>query len=88
VLSEDIFMTDIITRIEDKEQYKKYVEKGIIEEARFHGDFFNINDKEEIEQALKGCKHFKADIETVFSNFDIPKYFNKTSTEELLAGMF
>lgn len=30
VLSEDIFMKDIITRIEDKEQYKKYVEKDII----------------------------------------------------------
>lgn len=65
-----------------------YVEKGIIEEARFHGDFFNINDKEEIEQALKGCKHFKAEIEAVVSRFDIPKYFNNTSAEELLAGMF
>jgi lipoate-protein ligase A len=65
-----------------------YVEKGIIEEARFHGDFFNISDKEEIEQALKGCKHFKSDIEAVVSKFDIPKYFNKTSADELLAGMF
>ena len=65
-----------------------FVEKGIIEEAHFHGDFFNIHDKEEIEQALLGCKHFKSDIEAILSKFDVPKYFNKTSQEELLTGMF
>ena len=30
ILSEDIFMKDIITRIEDEVQYRKYVEKGIL----------------------------------------------------------
>ncbi len=65
-----------------------FVEKGIIEEARFYGDFFNIEDKEEIEQSLLGCKHFKDDIAQVLSRFKIPEYFNNTSAEELLAGMF
>jgi lipoate-protein ligase A len=64
------------------------VVKGLIEEAKFHGDFFNINDKEEIEKALIGCKHFQADIEAVIQQFDVPKYFNNTKAEELLMGMF
>ena len=64
------------------------VEKGVIEEARFYGDFFNIEDKEAIENALKGCKHFKSDIEGVLSQFDVPKYFNNTTTNDLLIGMF
>jgi lipoate-protein ligase A len=64
------------------------VVKGLIEEAKFHGDFFNINDKEEIEKALIGCKHFRADIEAVIQQFDVPKYFNNTKAEELLMGMF
>lgn len=65
-----------------------FVQKGIIEEARFYGDFFNIEDKEEIEQSLLGCKHYRDDIAQVLSRFKIPEYFNNTSAEELLAGMF
>lgn len=64
------------------------VEKGIIAEARFHGDFFNIEDISEIETALKSCKHHHADIEAVLSQFDVPRYFNNTSRAELLSGMF
>ncbi len=64
------------------------VVKGLIEEAKFHGDFFNVNDKEEIEQALIGCKHFKGDIEAVIARYDVPKYFNNTQADELLMGMF
>jgi lipoate-protein ligase A len=65
-----------------------YVEKGVIEEAKFHGDFFNIEDKLEIETALKGCKHHLESIKTVLSRFDIPKYFNNTTQDELISGMF
>ncbi len=65
-----------------------YVEKGIIEDAKFYGDFFNIDDKEDIENALKGCKHHKPEIDAILSAFDISKYFNKTDKDELLSGMF
>ncbi|MEZ4804106.1 MAG: lipoate--protein ligase [Bacteroidia bacterium] len=65
-----------------------YVEKGVIEEAKFHGDFFNIEDKLEIETALKGCKHHLESINHVLGQFDIPKYFNNTTQVELISGMF
>jgi lipoate-protein ligase A len=65
-----------------------YVEKGLIEEAKFYGDFFNIEDKEEIENALLKTRHHFEDIQSVLAGFDIPKYFNMTSREEILGGMF
>ena len=64
------------------------VEKGTITEFKFYGDFFNVQDKEEIEQALTGCRHNTDAIREVLSKFDIPQYFNNTSAEELLSGMF
>ncbi len=64
------------------------VEKGNITEFKFYGDFFNVKDKEEIELALTGCRHNTDAIREVLSKFDIPQYFNNTSTEELLSGMF
>jgi lipoate-protein ligase A len=65
-----------------------YVEKGIIEDCKFYGDFFNVRDKEEIEKALLKCRHHREEIETVLKDFDIPQYFNNTSREEFLDGLF
>lgn len=64
------------------------VDKGNITEFKFYGDFFNVKDKEDIEQALIGCRHNTDAIREVLSSFEIPQYFNNTSTEELLSGMF
>lgn len=64
------------------------VDKGNITEFKFYGDFFNVKDKEDIEQALIGCRHNTEAIREVLSSFEIPQYFNNTSTEELLSGMF
>lgn len=64
------------------------VDKGNITEFKFYGDFFNVKDKEDIEQALIGCRHNTEAIRKVLSSFEIPQYFNNTSTEELLSGMF
>ena len=38
------------------------VDKGNITEFKFYGDFFNVKDKEDIEQALIGCRHNTDDI--------------------------
>jgi len=64
------------------------VEKGIIEDMKFYGDFFNIEDKEDIEKALLKCRHHYEDIDAVLSRFDIPQYFNNTTKAELLQGLF
>lgn len=64
------------------------VDKGNITEFKFYGDFFNVKDKEDIEQVLIGCRHNTEAIREVLSSFEIPQYFNNTSTEELLSGMF
>lgn len=65
-----------------------YVEKGIITEFKFYGDFFNVRDKEEIEKAMIGKRHELNDLESVLKQFDIPQYFNNISLEELLSVLF
>lgn len=64
------------------------VEKGMIMDFKFYGDFFNVKDKEEIEQALIGKRHNHEDIKAVLNGFDVPQYFNNTQASELLSGMF
>lgn len=64
------------------------VEKGIITEFKFYGDFFNIKDKEDIENAIIGTRHSYSELSEIISKFDIPQYFNNTTAEELLSAMF
>lgn len=64
------------------------VEKGVMTEVKFYGDFFNVKDKEEIEAALVGQRHHYEEIDKVLEGFDIPLYFNNTRKQELLEGMF
>ncbi len=65
-----------------------FVEKGMITDCKFYGDFFNVKDKEEIENAILNCRHHQTDIQDILSRFEISEYFNNTSREELLGGMF
>ena len=64
------------------------VEKGIIENIKFHGDFFNVKDVEELEGLLLGSRHSMAELEARLSPIEVGDYINKTTKEELLAGMF
>ena len=64
------------------------VEKGIIENIKFHGDFFNVKDVEELEGLLLGARHSMAELEARLSKIEVGDYINKTTKEELLAGMF
>lgn len=64
------------------------VEKGIIEKIKFHGDFFNVKDVEELEGLLLGSRHSIAELEERLSKIEVGDYINKTTKEELLAGMF
>ncbi|MDP2174822.1 MAG: lipoate--protein ligase [Bacteroidota bacterium] len=65
-----------------------YVEKGIIEEVKIYGDFFNARNIEEIEQALVKNKHNKDAIASVLSNYNISEYIHGATLDDLINGMF
>lgn len=64
------------------------VEDGYIQEAKIFGDYFNINETHEIENALKGLKHEIDIIKEKLSQFQIDTYFKNVTLDELILGMF
>lgn len=64
------------------------VVNGIIEKAKFYGDYFNKLNPEDIENALKGAGHAESDIRERLKNFNIPDYFLNVTTEELITALF
>jgi lipoate-protein ligase A len=64
------------------------VEKGIIKEAKFFGDFFGVANVNEIEEALKGSKHGQDEVRSVLAAFDLKKYFHKMSISDVMAVFF
>lgn len=64
------------------------VEKGIITDIKFYGDFFNVLDKEEVEKQLIGKRHEYNELYSTLDSLDIPSYFNNTSKDDLIKGMF
>lgn len=64
------------------------VQNGIIEKARFYGDYFNMLDPVEIEQALEGTSHSAILISEKLQHFDFNEYFINISKEELISAMF
>ena len=64
------------------------IEKGIIQDIRFFGDFFNEKDVSEVEKELAGSKHEEKSIREVLSKIHIEKYFHNISLDELVSAMF
>lgn len=64
------------------------VNNGIIEKARFYGDYFNKADPAEIESALSGTAHNEEAIREKLAGFQIPEYFLNVSSEELITSLF
>ncbi len=64
------------------------VEDGIIKEAKIFGDYFNIKDTQDIENALTGIRHDVDIIKNKLSTFEIDDYFKNTTIDELVLGMF
>ncbi|MFD2965971.1 lipoate--protein ligase [Sphingobacterium bambusae] len=60
------------------------VHKGTIEQAKIYGDFFSSRPIEELEAVLIGKKHDPQAIGQVLMNVDLPIFFGKVTTEELL----
>lgn len=65
-----------------------HVEKGVIKEARFFGDFFGVRDIKDIEDALQDCKHTKGDVRSVLAQFDLKLYFHKMSPADVISVFF
>ncbi|HNF30661.1 MAG TPA: lipoate protein ligase C-terminal domain-containing protein, partial [Chitinophagaceae bacterium] len=64
------------------------VEKGIIKEAKIYGDFFNLKDIAEIENALQNSRHDENSIRKIFENFVIDEYFMNITLDEIISAMF
>lgn len=61
------------------------VRKGMIEEAKFYGDFFGRRDVRDIEQALAGTEHRPEEIRRVLSGFVVSEYFAGITLEDILS---
>jgi lipoate-protein ligase A len=60
------------------------VVNGIIDDARFYGDFFAQGDISHLERLLVGKKHDRETVKTVLETCDVNTFFNNVSREELL----
>lgn len=69
-------------------EVKMNIEKGIIQNIKIHGDFFNELDISELEQKLIGQKHQESAIRNTLSQLPFEKYFHNISMEELIPAMF
>ncbi len=64
------------------------VVNGMIETAKFYGDYFNKLDPCDIEQALTGTVHAESNIREKLKVFEISEYFLNVTTEELITALF
>ena len=64
------------------------VNKGVIEEVKFFGDFFGVGEMEEVEVLLVGKNYSKEAIEQALESVDVPKYFGGITKEELIQLMY
>ena len=64
------------------------VTDGIIRDIRIFGDYFNMCETEEIENALRNVQHAEGKIREALSPFTISDYFNNLTLDEFLEGMF
>jgi len=63
-------------------------DNGVIESAKFYGDFFSKENVEDIENALIGTRHEERAIHEVLNQFQIEDYFHGIVKENLLKLMF
>lgn len=61
------------------------VDRGIIKELKFYGDFFGHGELEDIENKFIGIKYNEKNIRHVLNDIDISYYFSGISVEQLLS---
>jgi lipoate-protein ligase A len=60
------------------------VDKGIIKDLKFYGNYFFLKETTEIEEHLKGCEHLRDKIEERIQKITLSDYFQNISGEEFL----
>lgn len=68
-------------------EFSLNVEKGLIKEIKFFGDFFGKKDVSYIEDLLKNTNHNEASIRSILNNIDINDYFLNCDIEILVDGI-
>ena len=64
------------------------VNKGLIKEIRFYGDFFSKCEIRELEEVLTGVRYLQEDVSEVLHSIDIEKYMSNIKKENLIEIMF
>jgi len=64
------------------------VEKGIIREAKFFGDFFGRYDVSDVESALLGIRYTEDDVKGALLKLNLDNYFSNISIDELIKLVF
>ena len=59
------------------------IQKGIIRDIRFYGDFFSEKDPQDLTSQLIGIKFDKNSISNILKNINLHEYFNNVSPEEI-----
>ncbi|MGL6107282.1 lipoate--protein ligase [Romboutsia sp.] len=68
-------------------EFNLNVEKGIIKDIRFFGDFFGKCDISFVEEILSGIRHEESSIKKVLSTIDINSYFLGADLDILVSGI-
>ena len=59
------------------------IQKGIIQDLRFYGDFFSEKDPQDLTSQLIGIKFEKDSISNILKNINLNEYFNNISPDEI-----
>jgi len=69
-------------------EFNLNVSEGQIQQIKIFGDYFNIRETEEIEDALTLIPHREDSIREALKAFTISEYFNNITMNEFIEGMF
>lgn len=69
-------------------EVRTYVEKGLINDIVFFGDFLARKDISELTGAVKGTRNIKSELESVLRRFELRDYFGSITLDEILETMF
>lgn len=69
-------------------EFNLNVDKGVITEVKFYGDFFGSRDVSFVENALTGEKHEEGAIRQILDSINIDEYFLGANSDVLVKGLF
>lgn len=64
------------------------VEKGLIKDIKFYGDFFGKKDTKEFEKFFINKRHDKDEFKNILTDIDINNYINNVKVEDILSLLF